>query len=73
MARQKIWIYVALLISQLTKMDFPLLSAVASTHVDSHQQGQVQGALFAWSALANAIGPEFMQWIYHYTKSGTMF
>jgi MFS family permease len=64
---------VALCLSQLTKTNFPILSSLASTHATEYQQGSIQGALFALSALANAIGPIVLQLVYKATADGTMF
>ncbi|KAI2493316.1 major facilitator superfamily-like protein [Fragilaria crotonensis] len=66
-------IFVALCLSQLTKTNFPILSSLASTHATEYQQGSIQGALFALSALANAIGPIILQLVYKATADGTMF
>lgn len=68
-AGSKATIYVALIVSQLTKMNFPILSSMASKDVPPHEQGRVQGALFATNAIANAIGPLSLEFIYHLTKN----
>ena len=77
LARGKRLIYVAFCLSQLTKTNFPLLSSLAANNVDKHEQGRIQGALFALSALADAIGPIMLEYIYSHTKTtlgpGTMF
>jgi DHA1 family tetracycline resistance protein-like MFS transporter len=77
LARNKKVIYVALSFSQLTKLNYPILSSFASKGVSEAAQGQVQGALFALNALGAAIGPLTMQFIYVHTKGtlgpGTMF
>ena len=76
-ARDKRVIYVALAFSQLTKTNYPILSSLASKGASANEQGQVQGALFASNALASAIGPLSMQYIYDHTENtlgaGTMF
>lgn len=72
-AQTKYLIFVALCLSQLTKTNFPILSSLASTHATEYQQGSIQGALFALSALANAIGPIILQLVYKATADGTMF
>jgi DHA1 family tetracycline resistance protein-like MFS transporter len=76
-AHNKRTIYVALCFSQLTKTNYPILSSLASKSASVNEQGQVQGALFALNALASAIGPLSMQFIYDKTKDslgpGTMF
>ena len=72
-AKTKTLIYVALSLSQLTKTNFPILSSLASAHASEYQQGSVQGALFALSAFANAIGPVCLQLVYNAAPGGTMF
>lgn len=66
-ARKKLMIYVALVFSQLTKINVPLLSSLASRTVEVHEQGRVQGALMATNAIANAVGPMSMELVQHYT------
>lgn len=70
LARSKGLIYVALCLSQLTKVNFPLVSSIASNNVSENEQGRMQGALFAVSALANALGPITLQVVYNHTKDG---
>lgn len=72
-ARSKETIYVALIVSQLTKTNFPILSSMASKGVEPHEQGRVQGALFATNAIGNAIGPLSMEFVYHHTKNKAGF
>jgi MFS transporter, DHA1 family, tetracycline resistance protein len=72
-ARSKATIYAALIASQLTKTNFPILSSMASKDVDSHEQGRVQGALFATNAIGNAIGPLSLEYVYHHTKNKAQF
>ena len=77
-ARTKTPIYAALILSQLTKINIPLLSSLASKEVDAHEQGRVQGALFAINAIGNAIGPVLVEFIYHHRSTtklgpGSMF
>jgi len=75
-AKTKFLIYVALSLSQLTKTNFPILSSLASVNANEYEQGRIQGALFALSALANAIGPVTLQYVYNCTKDtnpGLMF
>jgi Na+/melibiose symporter-like transporter len=70
-------IYTALVISQLTKTNIPILSSIASKEVESNEQGRVQGALFAINAVGNGVGPLLVQFIHHHIKSsngaGSMF
>jgi DHA1 family tetracycline resistance protein-like MFS transporter len=70
LAKSKGIIYFALCLSQLTKTNFALVSSIASNNVSGNEQGRMQGALFALSAVANAIGPVTLQLIYDHTKGG---
>ncbi|KAG7340070.1 major facilitator superfamily transporter [Nitzschia inconspicua] len=77
-ARDKSAITVALSFSQFTKLNYPILSSLASKAVLADEQGQVQGALLATNALAAALGPVSMNYVYQHTKDtlygpGTMF
>jgi hypothetical protein len=77
-AKSKIGITWALSFSQLTKLNYPILNSLASKGVGVDEQGQVQGAIFAMNALAGAMGPVSMNYIYQKTKNthlgpGTMF
>lgn len=83
LASNKSTILAALCLSQVTKVNLPLLSSFASRGVSSLEQGRVQGALFALQALGNAIGPTLLEAVYNRTKDyqhgtillgpGTMF
>jgi MFS transporter, DHA1 family, tetracycline resistance protein len=81
LATGKSSVLVALLLSQFTKLNFPILSSIASQTVSTHEQGRIQGALFATNAIASAFGPLSMEYVYGKTKSspnwyggpGTMF
>lgn len=68
-ARSKETIYVAFVVSQFTKTNLPIISSLASQNVDPHEQGRVQGALFATNAIANAVGPLLLEYVYHCTKN----
>eukprot|EP00531_Pseudo-nitzschia_arenysensis_P009591 CAMPEP_0116126244 /NCGR_PEP_ID=MMETSP0329-20121206/6232_1 /TAXON_ID=697910 /ORGANISM="Pseudo-nitzschia arenysensis, Strain B593" /LENGTH=701 /DNA_ID=CAMNT_0003620321 /DNA_START=78 /DNA_END=2179 /DNA_ORIENTATION=- len=70
-ASTKTEITAALGLSQLTKLSYPLLSSLASQQVGLDEQGRVQGALLALNALAGALGPVSMNWVYEKTKDGT--
>jgi Na+/melibiose symporter-like transporter len=65
-AKTKRAIYAALIISQLTKTNIPLLSSIASKLVAPTEQGRVQGAIFAITAIGNAVGPILVRFIYHH-------
>ena len=67
-ARTKSLLYVALCFSQITKLNMPLLSSVASKMGSESEQGRVQGALFAANAVASAIGPTTMEYVYKLTE-----
>jgi len=69
-ATNKFQITVALSLSQVTKLSYPLLSSLASQQVGNDEQGRVQGALLGLNALAGALGPVSMNWIYIRTKDG---
>lgn len=56
-----VWLYLAFILSQFTKVNGTLLSAMASRGVTQQQQGRVQGALFAMNALAAALGPWILE------------
>ena len=68
LARKKNSLYAAFVVSQFTKLSFPTLSSLASQHVCEHEQGRIQGALFATNAVAGALGPLAMEFVYHRTK-----
>jgi len=70
LARNKSVILIALCLSQLTKVNFPILSSYASRGASPLEQGRVQGALFALNALANAAGPMLLESVYNHTKDG---
>ncbi|KAL3903582.1 MAG: hypothetical protein SGILL_010391 [Bacillariaceae sp.] len=72
-AKNKTSITVALSFSQLTKLNYPILSSLASQGVGIDEQGQVQGALLAMNALAGAMGPVSMNYIYEKTKESSPF
>jgi Na+/melibiose symporter-like transporter len=76
-ARNKLTLYFALGLSQLTKTNTPILASLASQDASVNEQGQIQGALYAVNALSAAIGPLTMQFVYRRTKDnfgpGTMF
>lgn len=63
-------VYVGLFLSQITKLSFPILSSFASQGASEMEQGRIQGALAASNAIAYAIGPLSMQFIYHRTRDG---
>lgn len=68
-ATNKFTMLCALVLSQLTKVNVPLLSSLAaSAQGGQEQQGRIQGALFAVNALGYAIGPLSMEAMYHQTK-----
>ena len=72
-ARNKTTLCVALMLSQLTKVNFPILSSLASKGTSTNEQGRVQGALFATNAIAYAVGPLSMEYVYHHTKNKKNF
>lgn len=69
-AQSKQAILLALILSQYTKLNFPLLSSIASRDASEAEQGRIQGALFASNSIAYAIGPLLMEYVYSWTKDG---
>jgi len=65
-------IYIGATVGCVTGMAFPTISAIKANNVDEHEQGQIQGALYALSSLAAAIGPVTLRLIYRKT-SGTAY
>ena len=72
-ARNKTTIFWALLLSQLTKLNYPILSSVASKDAAATEQGRIQGALFAVSSIGYALGPLSMELVYNRTKDNPRF
>jgi DHA1 family tetracycline resistance protein-like MFS transporter len=65
-----------LLLSQLTKLNFPILASLASKDASADEQGRIQGALFAIQSIASAVGPVSMEYVYNKTENeqpGFMF
>mmetsp|Transcript_97 Transcript_97/g.177 ORF Transcript_97/g.177 Transcript_97/m.177 type:complete len:560 (-) Transcript_97:1072-2751(-) len=50
-------IFIGVTLYGITYLYFPAVGAIKSNHADETEQGRVQGALFASSSLAAAIGP----------------
>ena len=72
-AASKALVCLGLLFSEVTSVHFPVLVSIRSMNVGDDEQGHVQGAFFALTAIADAIGPVFLQSIYERTQGGTMF
>ena len=75
LARHKLLIFVAFVVCQFTHLGAPVLSSIASKHVEN-EQGRLQGALVAVNSVSLAIGPLWMEWLYARSKSffpGFMF
>ena len=69
-------IYFGMCLSQLSNTNGPLLSSLASRSGAITEQGQIQGALFSLTSVAEAIGPICLNFVYrhwHIFGSGTMF
>lgn len=69
-------VYLGLCFGAFTNVNNALLSSTASQLVRSTEQGQIQGALFGLSALAEAMGPvtfNFVHRNWHVFGHGTMF
>jgi len=76
LARTKLLLYVGMCMSHITGISGPLLSSAVSRNVEPTEQGRSQGALSALTALAEAIGPVFINYVYrnwHFCGKGTMF
>lgn len=78
-AKRKVLVFVAAGLSSLTGMSYPINASMLSSNCANHEQGHIQGAFFSMISLANALGPSFMAYVYHFTEdsgyfgSGTMF
>jgi DHA1 family tetracycline resistance protein-like MFS transporter len=70
LATTKAAIFVAVAISSFGAMSFPTISAIKANNVEACEQGRIQGALYSLSALASALGPITLRFVYHYTKDG---
>ena len=70
LASAKATIFIAVAISAFGAMAFPTISAIKSNNVEGSEQGRIQGALYSLSALASAMGPMVLRFVYHYTKDG---
>jgi MFS transporter, DHA1 family, tetracycline resistance protein len=73
LSRTKLSIFLAAAVGTVGAMAFPTISAIKANNVESSEQGRIQGALYSVSAIASAIGPMGMRFIYHYTKDGAWF
>jgi len=67
-ASNKIGIFIGAIIGPYTLMAFPTISAIKANNVDEHEQGRIQGALYALSSLASALGPVSLRLAYQKTK-----
>jgi len=67
-APSKALILVAVTISSFGAMSFPTISAVKANNVEECEQGRIQGALYALSSLASAVGPFLLRAAYQKTK-----
>eukprot|EP00580_Thalassiosira_gravida_P019841 CAMPEP_0201674126 /NCGR_PEP_ID=MMETSP0494-20130426/36333_1 /ASSEMBLY_ACC=CAM_ASM_000839 /TAXON_ID=420259 /ORGANISM="Thalassiosira gravida, Strain GMp14c1" /LENGTH=522 /DNA_ID=CAMNT_0048156195 /DNA_START=35 /DNA_END=1603 /DNA_ORIENTATION=- len=61
-------IFAGLIMSEFAGLHFPILVGMRSVNVGEEEQGRVQGAFFALAAIADAVGPVFLQSIYRETK-----
>mmetsp|Transcript_51796 Transcript_51796/g.155438 ORF Transcript_51796/g.155438 Transcript_51796/m.155438 type:complete len:536 (-) Transcript_51796:197-1804(-) len=72
-------IFGALCLSEITALTFPIQISMRSNLVDEAEQGRVQGAFQSLTAVADAVGPVMLQFIFHRTEHeskfgpGTMF
>jgi len=65
---EKKWVFVGAALGTVCFMAFPTISAIKSNNVDEREQGQIQGALYAVSSLASALGPGLLRLAYQRTK-----
>ena len=70
-AKDKRTIFLSATIASLTGMSFPTISAIKANNVEESEQGRIQGALYSLSALASALGPLSLRYVYHKTKDST--
>lgn len=68
-ANTKELIFIAIIISSFTGMSFPTISAIKSNIAEQSEQGRIQGALYALSSLARALGPAVLSATYQKTKN----
>jgi DHA1 family tetracycline resistance protein-like MFS transporter len=68
-ANTKQIIFFAVVVSSFTGMSFPTISAIKANNADESEQGRIQGALYALSSLANALGPVLLRLAYQYTMN----
>jgi MFS transporter, DHA1 family, tetracycline resistance protein len=69
LAQTKHVVFAAMIVAQLTQLNFPVVSSFISKGVSAHEQGRVQGALSASNSIARGIGPLSMEFVYHHTKN----
>jgi len=72
-AHGKLLVFVAVSLSALTGMSYPIIASMQSYNCADYEQGRMQGAFFSLSALANAAGPSLMTTVYGCTKHGELF
>lgn len=67
-AQSKQSIFLAVCVSSFGSMAFPTISAMKANNVAEFEQGRIQGALYALSSLASAVGPCLLRLVYQVTK-----
>ena len=70
-ANTKGFIFFAVVVSSFTGMSFPTISAIKANNAEESEQGRIQGALYALSSLASAVGPAILRMAYQETKYTT--
>jgi len=70
-APSKQFIFLAVCFSSFGGMSFPTISAIKANNVEKFEQGRIQGALYALSSLASAVGPCLLRLAYQKTKDTT--
>jgi len=67
-ASNKTEIFIGASLGSICDIAFPTISAVKSIHVENHEQGRIQGALYALTSLAKGVGPAALRLGYKATR-----
>lgn len=67
-ANSKEFIFLAVIVGSFPGMSFPTISAIKANNAEESEQGRIQGALYALSSLASAVGPATLRLAYQRTK-----
>lgn len=66
----KILIFVVTFFASGAGMCFPTTNSIMTFNVEKHEQGTAQGAFLALQAVANAVGPVILNFIFQQTSTG---